>query len=91
MSPGRDGGRDGRDEEEEEDSNWLSVLMKQAGPYMAATWTLTGGLLGLGLIGWYLDGRFGTDPLLLLIGLGIGLVVGFWELAKVVFSSRQGQ
>jgi ATP synthase protein I len=48
---------------------------------------LLGGLLGGALIGWVLDKAFGTDGLLLVIGLVLGTVGGFWSIIKM--SSRR--
>jgi len=39
-----------------------------------------------GWIGWLLDGRWHTSPWLMVIGLAIGFVVGFWMLFR---ASRQ--
>jgi ATP synthase protein I len=74
-----------RDPEEPESGRWLSAMMRQAGPYMSAAYTLTGGLLGLGLLGWFVDRWLGTSPAFLLTGLLLGMVVGFYELWKVTF------
>lgn len=52
---------------------------------MTAAYTLTGALLGLGLLGYYLDGKLGTKPYLLLAGLLLGVVVGLYELWKAMF------
>ncbi len=78
--------KEGNGESQDENaSNWLTEMMRQAGPYMSAAYTLTGGLLGLGLLGFLLDRYLGTSPAFVLVGLGLGLVVGFYELAKVTF------
>lgn len=42
----------------------------------------------LALLGWWLDGRYGTQPFLLLLGLLVGVVGGIynlWRLAKRFF------
>ena len=44
---------------------------------------LLGGLLGGALIGWVLDKVFGTGHLLLVIGLVLGTVGGFWSIIKM--------
>lgn len=39
------------------------------------------------LLGWWLDGKLGTDPWLTLAGLGLGSLVGFralWRVAQDV-------
>ena len=52
---------------------------------IAAAQTLSGELLGLGLIGYLLDRKFDTEPYLLLIGLLLGIIVGFYDLWKAMF------
>ncbi|HEY5316099.1 MAG TPA: AtpZ/AtpI family protein [Pirellulales bacterium] len=37
-----------------------------------------------GLIGYWLDGRFGTKPLLLLIGFAVGMLAAGWQLTRLV-------
>ena len=44
---------------------------------------LIGGLLGGALIGWLLDGLFDTGHLLLVVGLVLGTVGGFWSIIKL--------
>jgi F0F1-type ATP synthase assembly protein I len=58
---------------------------------MSAAYTLTGALLGLGLLGYYLDGKLGTKPYLLLAGLLLGVVVGLYELWKAMFPQERDQ
>lgn len=49
------------------------------------SYTLIGAILLLGGIGYGLDRWLGTSPWLLFVGLLLGLVVGFYELAKATF------
>jgi F0F1-type ATP synthase assembly protein I len=35
-------------------------------------------LLMFGGLGWWLDGRWGTGPWLLIVGCGLGFAVGLW-------------
>jgi F0F1-type ATP synthase assembly protein I len=42
-------------------------------------------VLFLGALGLYADSYFNSSPLFILIGLALGLIVGFYELAKSVF------
>ena len=44
---------------------------------------LLGGLFGGALIGWVLDKAFVTGGLLLVIGLVLGTVGGFWSIIKM--------
>jgi F0F1-type ATP synthase assembly protein I len=60
----------------------LQDNVARSGPVAAASYTLVGGIILLGGLGYYLDGRWGTAPWLLISGLGIGIVVGFYEVVK---------
>ena len=59
--------------------------VQRAGPAAAASYTLIGALLLLGGIGYALDRWRGTSPWFLLGGLLLGIIVGFYELAKTVW------
>ncbi|MEE9466093.1 MAG: AtpZ/AtpI family protein [Candidatus Neomarinimicrobiota bacterium] len=56
---------------------------------LSATYTLTGALLGLGLLGYFLDRKLDTAPYLLLVGLLLGAAVGMYDLWKVMFPPRR--
>jgi F0F1-type ATP synthase assembly protein I len=60
--------------------------LTQAGPVAAASYTLIGAILLLGGIGYALDVWRGNGHWFLLGGLLLGLIVGFYELAKAVFT-----
>ena len=55
---------------------------------ISAAYTITGAVLGLGLLGYVLDRKFETKPYLLLAGLLLGVVVGMYELWKAMFPPR---
>jgi F0F1-type ATP synthase assembly protein I len=57
----------------------------RAGPVAAASYTLIGAIILLGGIGYAIDQWRGTSPWFLLGGLLLGIVVGFYELAKTVW------
>jgi F0F1-type ATP synthase assembly protein I len=59
--------------------------MAQAGPAAAASYTLVGAILLLGGIGYAVDQWQGTSPWFVMAGLGLGIVVGFYELVKVAW------
>jgi F0F1-type ATP synthase assembly protein I len=61
-------------------------VVQRAGPAAAAGYSLIGALLLLGGIGYALDRWLGTSPWCLLGGLILGIIVGFYELAKTVWS-----
>lgn len=55
---------------------------------ISAAYTLTGAVVGLGLLGYVLDRKFDTEPYLLLGGLLLGAAVGMYDLWKVMFPPR---
>ncbi len=58
----------------------------RAGPVALASYTLIGAILVLGGVGYALDVWRGSDGhWFLLGGLLLGIIVGFYELAKAVF------
>jgi len=57
----------------------------KAGPVAMSSYTLTGAILVLGGIGYALDHWRGSGHWFLLGGLLLGLIVGFYELARAVF------
>lgn len=65
--------------------NALQENIRRAGPAAVAGYTLIGAIILLGGIGYALDMWRGTSPWFLLSGLLLGLIVGFYELAKTVW------
>jgi F0F1-type ATP synthase assembly protein I len=63
--------------------------LTRAGPVALASYTLIGAIILLGGIGYAVDRWQGTSPWFLLAGLLLGLVVGFYELAKAVWPTRR--
>jgi len=49
---------------------------------------MTGAVLGLGAVGYFLDYKFGWKPYGLLIGALLGVAVGMWDLYKTMFMER---
>ena len=64
---------------------YLQENIRRSGPAAAAGYTLVGAILLLGGIGYVLDLWCDTSPWFLLAGLMLGIVVGFYELAKTVW------
>jgi len=58
--------------------------MRQVAPYLNLGFQLAVSVCLLGGLGWYLDGRWNTSPLWLLVGLGLGAVVGFIQFLRSV-------
>lgn len=63
----------------------LQENLSRSGPVAAASYTLVGGIILLGGIGYAVDQWQGTGPWFLLLGLFLGIVVGFYELVKVAW------
>lgn len=63
----------------------LQENVVRAGPVAGAAYTLVGGIILLGGIGYALDQWQGTSPWLLITGLFLGILVGFYELVKTVY------
>ena len=64
---------------------YLQESLRRSGPAAAASYALLGAIVLLGGIGYLLDGWRGTSPWFFLTGLILGLIVGFVQLARVVF------
>jgi F0F1-type ATP synthase assembly protein I len=69
---------------------YLQESIRKSGPAAAASYTLIGAIILLGGIGYAIDEWRGTSPWFLLGGLLLGLIVGFYDLAKAVFGKGQG-
>jgi F0F1-type ATP synthase assembly protein I len=59
--------------------------VQRAGPTAAASYALIGAILVMGGIGYGCDQWFGTEPWGLFSGLMLGVVSGFYQLAKAVW------
>jgi F0F1-type ATP synthase assembly protein I len=68
---------------------YLQDNVRRSGPAAAASYTLIGGIVLFGGIGYAVDRWRGTGSGFLLGGLLLGLIVGFYDLAKTVFGSKK--
>ena len=59
--------------------------VEKSGSAAGASYTLIGALVLLGGLGYAADRWRGTWPWLLLAGLLLGLIVGFYELARTIW------
>lgn len=69
------------------DSGDLPTTLARSGPAAAVGYTMIGAIVLLGGGGYALDEWLGTSPWFLFGGLMLGLVVGFYELAKTIWRS----
>lgn len=67
---------------------FLQENIRRSGPAASAGYALIGSILLFGGLGYALDAWRGTTPWFLLAGLLLGIIVGFYELAKVVWRQR---
>ena len=63
----------------------LQDNVARSGPVAGAAYTLVGGIILLGGIGYAIDAWRDTSPWFLVAGLFLGIVVGFYELVKTVY------
>jgi F0F1-type ATP synthase assembly protein I len=68
---------------------YLQDNVRRSGPAAAASYTLIGGIVLFGGLGYAVDRWRGTSPGFLLGGLLLGLIVGFYDLAKTVFGRKK--
>ena len=62
----------------------LQNILSAAGPAASASYTLTGSILIFLFVGWYFDKENHTSPVGLLIGIILGLSIGFYHLFKTI-------
>ena len=64
---------------------YMQEALRKSGPAAAAGYTLLAAILILGGAGYALDAWRGTSPWFLIAGLFLGIIVGFLELAKIIW------
>ena len=64
---------------------FMQETLRRSGPAAVAGYTLLAAIMVLGGIGYALDAWRGTSTWFLLAGLLLGIVVGFVELAKIIW------
>jgi F0F1-type ATP synthase assembly protein I len=64
---------------------FLQENLRRSGPAVTAGYVMMGAIGLLGGIGYGVDVWLGTSPWFLVTGLFLGIVVGFVELAKIIF------
>ena len=63
----------------------LQASFQRAGSVAGASYSLIGAIILLGGGGYFADQWLGTSPWMLIGGLLLGVIVGFYELARVVW------
>lgn len=64
---------------------YMQETLRKSGPAAVAGYTLLAAIMVLGGIGYALDAWCGTSPWFLVAGLLLGIIVGFAELAKIIW------
>lgn len=62
----------------------LAETYRTLGPYMGLGTELAASVVGMLLIGYFLDEHFNTSPWLLLTGAAIGMIGGFYNFFREV-------
>jgi len=62
--------------------------VQRAGPAATASYTLIGGILLLGGLGYWADETWGTSPRWLLTGLVLGIASGFYAIVKSTLRAK---
>ena len=68
---------------------YFQNIVKESGPAASASYSLLASVLIFTLLGWYIDSSRGTKPIGILVGLGIGLITGFYHLAKTIWTRKR--
>ena len=68
---------------------YFQNIVKESGPAASTSYTLLASVLIFTLLGWYIDSSRGTKPIGILVGLGIGLISGFYHLGKTIWTGKR--
>lgn len=62
--------------------------LRQSGAAADAGWTLSGSVIGCLLIGYAVGSYFDLNPVATVVGLFLGIVVGMYNLAKIIWLKK---
>jgi F0F1-type ATP synthase assembly protein I len=62
----------------------IAKAYREAGPYMGLGLQLVAPIIGLTLLGWWLDETNHTKPLWTIIGAAVGSISGFYSFIKTI-------
>jgi ATP synthase protein I len=71
------------------DGESVAASYRKAGPYLAASWQLTGSVAAWTIIGYFLDRWLKTTPWLLVAGAVLGMGLGFYLFFRALMSIGQ--
>jgi len=64
--------------------NYFQKIFIKAAPTMSAVYSLFLSIIILSFLGYYLDKKLETFPIIFLLGLISGLILGFYQLIKII-------
>ena len=64
-------------------------IVKQSGPAAAASYGLIASILIFTYFGWMIDREIDSSPFAILIGMLLGMIIGFYHLIRVVGKTKQ--
>ena len=66
-------------------------IVHQSGPAASASYSLIGSILIFTFLGRYIDTKYESAPTFILLGLSLGLIVGFYGLFKVFYIKKKNE
>ena len=64
-------------------------IVKQSGPAAAASYGLIASILIFTYFGWMIDRKIDSSPFAILIGMLLGMIIGFYHLIKLVGKTKR--
>ena len=64
-------------------------IVKQSGPAAAASYGLIASILIFTYFGWIIDRKIDSSPFAIIIGMIMGMIIGFYHLIKVVSKTER--
>ena len=64
-------------------------IVKQSGPAAAASYGLIASILIFTYFGWIIDRKIDSSPFAIIIGMILGMIIGFYHLIKVVSKTKR--
>ena len=64
-------------------------IAQQSGPAAAASYGLIASILIFTYLGWIIDKNIDSSPIAILIGMLLGMIIGFYHLIKAVGKSKR--
>ena len=64
-------------------------IVQQSGPAAAASYGLIASILIFTYLGWIIDKNIDSSPFAILVGMLLGMIIGFYHLIKAVGKSKR--